>query len=176
MIMASGVNFGVTNTLPHIFGVAIGVFVVIVLAGFGMGELLNLFPAAWDLMLAISISYILYLAWKIASACPSGMGRKAASPLTCIQAIAFQWINPKVWALGVTAVTIFAQQTSLFQILVVAFAFAIIGLVSNTFWAWFGALLSSFLLTGKRLRVFNIFAAVLLLLSFYYVLFLQSKH
>jgi threonine/homoserine/homoserine lactone efflux protein len=68
MLAASGMNFGVRRTVPHILGVTIGVIVLFALCGLGLGVLFNVIPYA-ELTLAIVGSiYLAYLAWRIANA------------------------------------------------------------------------------------------------------------
>lgn len=165
MIMASGVNFGFRKTLPHILGVAVGITIVITLAGIGLGVILELVPKLRFVMLVASTIYLLYLVWKIANAAPATTNDSTRTPLTFFQAIGFQWVNPKVWALGMAAVAIFAPQYQAVNIFAVALAFAIVGIASNTTWAWFGTVVRRFLLNGKHLRTFNLLAATTLIAS-----------
>jgi threonine/homoserine/homoserine lactone efflux protein len=68
MLAASGMNFGVRRTVPHILGIAIGLLVLLALFGFGLGVLFNEIPHA-KLTLSIIVSvYLAYLAWRIANA------------------------------------------------------------------------------------------------------------
>ena len=162
MIMASGVNFGFRSTLPHILGVAVGVTIVISLAGIGFGAVLELLPLVRLLLTAASVIYLLFLAWKIASAAPATETIEGGTPLTFVQALAFQAVNPKVWALGMAAVAIFAPGYSPASVIMVALTFAWVGLLSNTAWGWFGTIIRRFLSTRRRLRAFNILAALML--------------
>ena len=116
-------------------------------------------------MLFASAAYLLYLAWKIANAAPVSEADGAGTPFTFLQAVGFQWVNPKVWALGMAAVAIFAPQYIVSNVIIVALAFAVVGLVSNTSWAWFGTVIRRFLSNRKRLRVFNLCAALALVAS-----------
>lgn len=165
MIMASGVNFGFRKTLPHILGVAVGITIVITLAGIGLGALLAVMPVLRTALAVISTLYLLYLAWKIANAAPTTATADIGSPLTFVQALAFQSVNPKVWALGMSAVAVFAPSYAPWNVFVVALTFAWVGLLSNSAWGWFGTVIRHFLSTGKRLRLFNISAALLLVAS-----------
>ena len=107
MLLASGVNFGFRRSLPHLAGVAIGFLWLILAVGFGLGTLLTLFP---PLHLGLKIAggaYLLYLAWKIASARTLSDGKTAAArPMTFFQAVLFQWVNPKAWVMAVTAMEV----------------------------------------------------------------------
>lgn len=163
--MASGVNFGFRQTVPHILGVAVGITIVITLAGFGLGAVLDLLPWLRLVMLFASAAYLLYLAWKIANAAPVSNTDGTGTPLTFLQAPGFQWVNPKVWALGMAAVAIFAPKFVVSNVIIVALTFAIVGLASNTSWAWFGTVIRRFLSNRRRLRAFNMCAALALVAS-----------
>jgi threonine/homoserine/homoserine lactone efflux protein len=165
MIMASGVNFGFRKTVPHILGVAVGITIVITLAGIGLGAILDLLLWLSVGMLFTSAAYLLYLAWKIAKAAPVSETDGTGTPFTFLQAMGFQWVNPKVWAVGMAAVAIFAPQYIVSNVIIVALAFAVVGLVSNTSWAWFGTVIRRFLSSRERLRVFNLCAALALVAS-----------
>lgn len=167
MIMASGVNFGFRRTSPHVLGVAAGVMMVIALAGLGLGRLFIIFPLLHGVLLLLSAGYLLYLAWKIANAVPPGSAVPSGQPLTFFQAAAFQWVNPKVWALGVTAVAFYVPEASPHWVLAVAVIFAVIGLASNSLWAWSGTLLRNWLSGSSRLRNYNRVSALLLIASLY---------
>jgi threonine/homoserine/homoserine lactone efflux protein len=39
MVTASGTNFGYRRTIPHIFGIAIGLPLMIIVMGFGLGSM-----------------------------------------------------------------------------------------------------------------------------------------
>ena len=50
MLMASGVNFGVRRSLPHLLGVQIGFTVMLLCVGLGLHAVLDRFPALYQLM------------------------------------------------------------------------------------------------------------------------------
>lgn len=165
MIMASGVNFGFRRTTPHIAGVAMGVTLVLFLVGFGLSKILDEVPLLRSALMVLSTVYLLYLAWKIANAAPPKEQAGKARPLTFLQAVAFQWVNPKVWALGLSAATIYIPQHSLSLSLIVALTFGGVGIASNSFWARSGTVVRKYLSSHTHLRVFNIAMALLLVAS-----------
>lgn len=165
MIMASGVNFGFRNTVPHILGVAVGITLVISLAGIGLGALLQMLPWTRWAMLTASTFYLLFLAWKIANAAPVAGTANVGAPLTFTQVALFQAVNPKVWALGMAAVALFAPDFSVEGVVLVAVTFSGIGVLSNSAWGWFGTVIRRFLSTGRRLKLFNMCAALALVTS-----------
>ena len=112
MLMASGANFGVRRTMPHMIGVVLGfVFMAVFLAvivGVGLAQVFVAVPSLHTMLKAASVVYLLYLAWKIATAPPPGEASRSGRPMTFLAAAAFQWVNPKAWAMALTAVTVYA--------------------------------------------------------------------
>ena len=76
-------------------------------------------------------------------------------------------INPKVWATGVSAITLFDPDRSIGSAMIIAAAYGVIGLLSNVIWAWTGTVLRGWLSIGRRLRLFDVTASVLLVASLY---------
>ena len=78
----------------------------------------------------------------------------------------FQWINPKAWAMALTATTLYTDPDMYYlSVILVAGMFGVINLPSVSCWAGFGVGLRGFLSIPARLRIFNVGMAVLLLLS-----------
>jgi len=170
MLMASGANFGLRRTVPHMLGVAIGFTVMIVLVGAGLMELFDAYPASYTVLKVVSVVYLLYLAWKITlAAAPdgeSGSGR----PLTFVQAALFQWVNPKAWAMALTAISVYAPSKSLAGVVLVAAVFGLINLPSISFWTVLGKQAKRVLTNPARRQAFNGVMAALLVGSLYPVL------
>ncbi|MEP3298322.1 MAG: LysE family translocator [Pseudoruegeria sp.] len=103
MLMASGVNFGIRRTLPHMLGISIGFMILILTVGIGLVELFDTWPPAYTILGAASADYLLWLAWKIANAPLPETGEYLSNgnPMTFMQAALFQWINPKAWTMPV---------------------------------------------------------------------------
>lgn len=170
MLMASGVNFGARRTLPHMLGVGIGFTAMVGLVGLGLMSIFDAIPHSRDALKLISVVYMLYLAYKIATA--SSLGEKATEsrPLTFWQAVLFQWVNPKGWTMALTAMTVYAASGSLAAVGLVTLVFGIINMPSIAVWVVAGDRLKHFLTDTRRLRIFNIVMALLLVASLYPVL------
>lgn len=178
MLLASGTNFGFRRTLPHMSGVTIGFTVMVILVGVGLMQLFDLFPASYQVLKVVSVLYLIYLSWKIATAAAPDVGEggvqsnSAAKPFSFIQAALFQWVNPKAWAMSLTAITAYTPDTHpLPSVLLVALIFGAVNLPSITAWVLLGTQIRRHLSDPVKLRVFNIVAAVLLLSSLYPILF-----
>lgn len=167
MLMASGANFGFRRTVPHMLGIALGVSLMALLVGLGLMALFEATPVLGRVLRVVSVLYLLWLAWRIATAAPIRDRPAQARPMTGLQAAAFQWVNPKAWAMCLSAVTIYAPDRSLASVLIVAGAFALVSLPAISVWAWLGTVIRAWLSSPTRLRVFNLTMAGLLVLSLY---------
>ncbi|KEZ78242.1 LysE family translocator [Salinisphaera hydrothermalis] len=170
MLMASGANFGFRRTLPHMMGIVAGLTALTWLAGVGLIALFDTYPVVRTVLQAISIAYLLWLAWKVATAEPLKEASTDRRPMTFVQAAAFQWVNPKAWAIGLSAITIYAPDRSLLSVALVAAAFALVCFPAISVWAWLGTIVREWLSNARRRRVFNIAMAGLLVASLYPVI------
>lgn len=168
MLLASGANFGLRRSVPHMFGISFGHSLQVLLVGLGLLAVFDLLPWLRTALLAVCVAYLLYLAWKVAHAAPPGDAPDHARPMTFLQAVAFQWVNPKALYMSIYAQTNFAPDGPLFSsALLVALVFALINLPSIFVWAWGGVQIRQFLSTPGRLTAFNWTMAVLLVASLY---------
>lgn len=165
MLMASGANFGFRRTVPHMLGVSLGHMVMVALVGLGLAGLFDTVPAARLALKVASVAYMLWLAAKIARAAPPAEGAPGGQPFTFLQAAAFQWVNPKAWAMAIGAITLYAPGRTVTAVLIVAAVFACINLPSVSVWTAIGQQLRRLLSSTARLRAFNWTMAALLVLS-----------
>lgn len=172
MLLASGVNFGVRRSVPHMLGISLGFMVLVIAVGLGLGQLFELYPALYSILRYAGGAYLLYLAWKIAgSGAPDTNGRAHGRPFTFIQAAAFQWINPKAWIMAIGAITTYTPQDGfLLNVLLIAALFAAVNCPSVGLWTVAGSLLRRWLDEPRVLRAFNIGMALLLVASLYPIL------
>lgn len=167
MIMASGVNFGVKQSIPHLLGVCLGFPPMIIILGLGFNTVLSTYPIIHDAVKAIGILYLLYLAWLIANASPSSLDKNIAKPITFIKAALFQWLNPKAWVMAIGAISVYTSTSSnfLLQILYIALVFLIAALPCQFIWLLFGTKLKRYLKSVKHQQIFNKLMALLLVIS-----------
>jgi threonine/homoserine/homoserine lactone efflux protein len=165
MLMASGANFGFRRTVPHMLGVSLGFVLMAFLVGVGLAGLFQTYPVAQTALKVISVVYMLWLAWKIAHAAAPKDRQVGVSPMTFLQAAAFQWVNPKAWAMATYAVTLYAPDRSLWAVALVAVIFGAINLPSVSLWTLIGQQLRRVLTNTRRLTIFNWTMAGLLVLS-----------
>ena len=174
MLMASGANFGIRRTIPHWLGIGIGFTAMIALVGIGVIQVFEAFPITYTILKTLSVGYLIYLAWKIANAAPPREADAAGTPMTFLQACAFQWVNPKAWAMALTAVSVYTPTQGALAILTTALIFGVINLPTCSTWMFIGQQMRRFLTNPARLRAFNIVMAILLVASLYPMIFEQN--
>ncbi|KPW68858.1 Amino acid transporter LysE [Pseudomonas savastanoi pv. fraxini] len=169
MLLASGVNFGFSRTLPHMLGISIGFFVLVLAVGFGLGSVFKAWPLLYTILRYVGAAYLLYLAWKIATSGPASDNVDSqGKPLSFMSAALFQWVNPKAWIMAIGAISTYTpMQGYFYNVVVISAVFALINLPSVGIWAGFGSLLRNVLRDPLGLRIFNGVMAVLLVASLY---------
>ena len=171
MLMASGANYGFRRTIPHLLGVGLGFVFMVLMVGVGLVQIFNAIPESYLALKVVSVVYLLYLAFKIATAAPAGdSAARQSRPFNFLQAAAFQWVNPKAWTMALTSVAVYAPGQSFGAVTVVAAVFGTINLPCVSAWTMLGEQLRSTLSNPRRLRLFNLAMAVLLVASLYPVL------
>ena len=168
MLLASGVNFGFARTIPHMCGIVAGYALLLLMVGLGVGQSVMAHPTAFLALKIAGATYLVWLAWKVASASGGPSGQSRGAPMSFIQAIAFQWVNVKGVLLGISAVAAFTRPAAFGSTLTMLIAVSFAANVTSVLvWTMFGTGLREFLSDPRRARVFNIGMAILLLVSLY---------
>lgn len=167
MLMASGANFGFARSVPHMLGISVGFMVMILMTGAGLVQIFERYPLSYTVLKILSVGYMLWLAWRIANAAPIKSRASAGTPFTFLQAAAFQWVNPKAWAMALTAITVYVADGGLAMLVLCAACFSAINLPSVGMWTILGQQMARFLTNPRRLRAFNWTMAALLIASLY---------
>ncbi len=166
MLTASGVNFGFARTVPHMLGICAGFVALVLAVGLGIGAAFTALPEAKTVLKLIGAAYMLWLAWKVATAAPRGGDEQTASPLTFWQAAAFQWVNPKAWVMAISAMAVYVRPLAVAaDVVAVTLVFGLVTVPAVITWAGFGHVLHNALRDPAKLRLFNILMALLLVAS-----------
>jgi len=162
MLAASGANFGLRRTVPHLVGVSLGHGLHIFMVGLALSWILQWLDAfRWPLVLA-GCAYLFWLAWRQAKA-GQPQARQQARPYRLVHGVLFQWVNPKGWMMVINTVILFLPQGSgwqngmLFSLGCIAVNFPCVAV-----WAVAGDRLRFWLQQPERLRLFNYTMAFLL--------------
>ncbi|MFK7762259.1 MAG: LysE family translocator [Roseobacter sp.] len=170
MLMASGANYGFYRSIPHMLGISIGFSLMILCVGAGLLQIFDRWPISYTVLKVLSVVYLSWLAWNIAHSAPMTKETAAGRPMTFLQAAAFQWVNPKAWAMALTALSVYAADATYLAFGIVALAYMLIGLPAITLWTILGQQVARVLTHPARLRAFNWTMAALLIASLYPVL------
>ena len=157
LLTATGAQVGVLRGLPCLFGVALGMAVLMFLVAFGLGSVILGNPLVLRGIKWVGAAVLLWLAWKVAMA-PGPGGEADAKPVGFIGAAAFQWFNPKSWLVCASAAATFLGRDAgspLGQSASLAGVFVIACLPSCFPWLAFGAVLQRVLQSARAHRIFN---------------------
>ncbi|MBS8271317.1 LysE family translocator [Halomonas litopenaei] len=157
MLTASGANYGFLRTLPHLFGILGGCFALFASIALGLGVVFERYPVVQGGLKLVGSLYLLYLAWKIATAPPPDLRVGDARPLSFVQAAAFQFANPKAWVMGIALMAGFLPDggNPWVNALLLAGVAELVGLPCIALWAGFGTAIGRLLKSDRSWRVFN---------------------
>jgi threonine/homoserine/homoserine lactone efflux protein len=167
MIMSSGVNYGIKQSVPHWLGICIGFPLMVLLVGLGFGVIFDRYPHLHQLIKILGTAYLIWLAWRIASARPETIATGKSKPFSFLQAALFQWVNGKAWVMASGAVAAFTSVTGVYwyQVVMITLAFLLMAFPCVGIWLVFGAGLKKVLTKPLFQRIFNMFMGFILLLS-----------
>ncbi|NKF20961.1 LysE family translocator [Solimonas marina] len=166
MLMNSGVRFGLRRTAAHLAGVSIGFCILLAAAALGLGALIAAWPAAAAIASAACALYLLWLAVRMLEPPPTAAAPDARlRPMRFVDAVLFQWVNPKAWSMAASGATLMAQlewsivpRTALLVVV-----FGAINLPCIFSWALLGAQLRRHLARPRVRLLFSVTMAGLLL-------------
>ena len=185
MLLSSGVRFGVQRSVPHMLGVSAGGALMILLTGLGLLEAFQRQPLLQQGVQWGGMVYLLWLAWQMtrasapeeckvsdegewahAQGADGAPSVQAVRPLGFWGAVAFQWVNPKMWmmALGLLSAYLPRGQGAA-AVALVALVYGVTNLPCISVWAIGGQRLRHWLQNPARLQAFNWTMAAALLLS-----------
>ncbi|RRZ89777.1 LysE family translocator [Erwinia sp. 198] len=165
LLTASGANFGFLRSLWLLIGIMIGMQVMLLLVAFGIGGLILLYPALHLVLKIAGSAYLLWLAWKIATAKYERLdtGAVPTAPMPFWQGGLLQLINPKAWLMALGAVASFSLSGEAWRgsVMAISCAMALVNLVSGLIWLGFGTLIGRLLRSRRTWTLFNMAMGVL---------------
>lgn len=167
---SSGLKNGYKRTLPYLFGIALGFFVVMLLSGF-----LNLiigahFSVIKTILKWVGFIYLLYLA--INPFIHSSTETKEPT-FTFTSGFILQVFNPKVILFGITTYSLFSNILLSKSIIIFSSSliFTVVCFTAISLWCILGSIFSSYLNTKKRRLILDIILAILLVLTAISIIF-----
>lgn len=167
MMIASA--HGAKKTIPQCFGVILGYPLMLFIIGCGLGGIFIKYPIIHSIIKTLGSCYILYMAWKIIHATIDDKHKTKGKPITFLQSLLFQWVNPKGLVTAISAVSAYTDIHSatpmLLQVAIVAIVAVLATSMGAIVWIFGGTIIKKLLKNNVHLKVFNCFMAALLVLS-----------
>jgi len=166
-VAAVGAAYGARAGLPYFAGIVTGTWSVLLLIATGVTGIVLAIPALVSLITVAAAAYILYLAYRIATAPVGGVALSAARAPAFPGGYLLAIANPKAYAaLGaVYAGSTVAEAGLLLDAAAKIVTLAVLILAVNGTWLLFGAVFARYLRHPTIGRIANVVFAALLVLS-----------
>jgi threonine/homoserine/homoserine lactone efflux protein len=171
---ALAANHGIRRTLPFICAVPVGWGALLVVCSLGIGALVLAVPLLGWAVKLVGVSYLLWLAFKIARSHQPNQAAAAPLQVSFWQGAALQFVNIKGWmmALAIVSGWIAGRDEPALRFAVVLMVALVFTFASCMSYALAGSLLRDWLAgpagSGRRLMWFNrAMAAVLVATAFW---------
>jgi threonine/homoserine/homoserine lactone efflux protein len=174
-IAAVGSAFGIARAIPYMIGLIIGTVGVLVIVALGLSAALLSLPAISPALTVASIAYLVYLAWKIATAPPLAALDGTRAPPSLWGGVVLGIANPKAYVAiaAVFATNRVAADPAVDGLAKTLFLAAMI-IAIETAWLTAGSLFARLLTHPRAARIANVgLAATMLIAS---LLALLSHH
>lgn len=168
MLAAATASFGVRKVIPMLLGIQLGFLVLLLAVGLGLAVPLMRYPALQGALRWSGIVWLLFLAFKIATGPVAAAQSGVAKPALGLLGAAFiQTLNPKAWLLCVAIATSWISRDAPVapQVLATSGIMMLVGFPASSLWVGIGAGAARLLHSPRRLRIFNVVMAVLLVAS-----------
>ncbi len=153
---ATGARFGGSAGLALACGVTVGCTGLIVLSALGVAGAIAATPWLSRVLALASAAYLAWLTWRLLRS-DAGVRRDAARPPRFVEAVAFQFVNPKGWALALagTALVLAPPDAHALRLAAMCVLEAVISFASVMAWVALGTHLQRWLADARRRRAFN---------------------
>lgn len=166
LLMISGLNFGFARSVPILAGFASGFAGMTLLSSLGVAGLFALYPPLHTVLKALSVAYLLFIAWKVATSKPRAAGDVPARAFSFWDGFTAQTTGPQGWIYAISLVTAYTIPGSLLVSSAVVVAVCTTArLVGAAAWVAVGSVLRVALRDPAVVRAFNITMACVMLLS-----------
>jgi threonine/homoserine/homoserine lactone efflux protein len=157
LLLATGASVGVVRGIPCLLGVSGGMGMMMFAVAYGLGSLIAEHEAVLNGLRFAGAAFLLWLAWKIATA-GEMQHRDGASPVGFVGAALFQWVNPKSWLVSISATATFLTADgggALVQAAILGALFFAAALPACFVWLAFGSAVQRLLHTPRARILFH---------------------
>ncbi|MCS3471939.1 threonine/homoserine/homoserine lactone efflux protein [Pseudomonas sp. JUb42] len=160
--LSSGARYGFWPSMRHVMGATLGFILLLVLAGFGVHEVLLRLPYMVQVIQWGGAAFLLYMAFKLARDDGQLTISEASQRPSMLQGAIIQWLNPKAWLAAVAGMALFVADGDARLIWQFAAIYFVVCYLSLACWAYVGTFLRQYLDNPKGMRLFNRVMALLL--------------
>ena len=166
MVLASGLRFGFSKTIPHMSGITIGHVLQLILVCLGLGKIFQIYPSIQSILKIICAIYLIYLGYKIIGSFKN-VKEDNSRPLKFHEAALFQIVNPKAWTISSMAASSFLPNNGdlLSSIILISLVALLICPLSISPWAIFGAGIRNLVKNNQIKAIIEYLLAFLLLVT-----------
>jgi len=160
-----GAAFGFRAGFRFLAGLCLGGFINMMIVLSGLAAVVLAVPSLRLVLLLASVGYLVYLAFRIASAGAKIGFKPATTPLGFRNGLTLQFINPKAYVVGTTLFSGFAfmPEAPVWEIILKLVVFNMIWVPVHLIWLGVGTKIGSLNLRQSTQRLINILMAVSLL-------------
>lgn len=165
-LAATSATYGFKKSFPFYLGILIGLAAAILGAIFGVAVLLSAFPKAKLFLQVIGASYLIYVAYKIATG-PNQLGSEQAkeSCPSFLDGFILNLLNPKAYAAFLAIFSQFLIPTSsqTFSIVFTGLVCFFVAVVVDFIWLTLGVVLRKLLVNERSVQIVRVIFAALII-------------
>lgn len=166
LILAQGTRGGWKSALPAVLGASVAAASIVLTMGWGLANMLLVYPLARQSMAAIGVIWLSWLAWRLYRS-PQPMVENAAQTslpaFGARQASGLQLINPKTWMMALSVVGVFSGPASTTaDVALLAITFGVVAVPCLSLWALMGGGVARLFRSPRQWQWFNRALAIML--------------
>lgn len=166
LLFSHGRNYGFKDSGKLVIGIFLGFFFLLLIAGYGVAELITKIAGLELILKIISSIWLLYMAISVSKITTiSSINTK--NIVGFYQSFLLQFVNPKAWIMAIGGASAFMPgfANEHISIFVFALLFSTIGIPCMVLWIMFGDLISKWFKSEKSNRIIAFALFVLMIIS-----------
>lgn len=161
MILSSSINYGFKKSFSFISGATIGFTILLAIIALGFENFLTKSEYLSIIVELFGACFIIYIGYKIMSSNKFELkDDKEVKYLKFYEGFLLQWFNPKAWLACISGVSMFSSSKENLYIFIILYF--IVCYLCLSFWGILGNKLILFFNSQFKLRVFNFFMGMIL--------------
>jgi len=173
-LAASSATFGIKRAIPFLLGILAGLSVAIITATTGLAVLFDTYPEIRFAVQLVGGLYIIYIAYKIATASVSPeAGVASESTPTFLDGFILNLFNPKAYAafFAIFSQFLLPYQNEVVGYLATMLVCLFVATIVDIIWLLFGGILRPIFARPKQARFIRVLFALLMLIAVAFALF-----